>query len=61
VPTIVRARSVSALARSGRPSQVAPAPRAALHSRPEAGSAIAPASDSPSRVAANETAYQGSP
>jgi hypothetical protein len=61
VPTIVMARSVSALHRSGRPSQVAPAPRAALHSLPDAGSATAPASETPSRVAANDTAYQGSP
>ena len=47
--------------REALPSQVAPSPSPALHTRPEAGSTTAPASDRPSRTAATETAYQGSP
>ena len=54
-------RSVAPDTRNGRPSQVAPAPAAALQSRPVAGSRTAPATDSPSRTAATEIAYHGMP
>ncbi|OLT15487.1 hypothetical protein BJF78_02115 [Pseudonocardia sp. CNS-139] len=61
MPSSESARSVAPDTRSGRPSHVAPPPSAALHSRPDAGSATAPATDRPSRTAASEIAYQGRP
>ena len=61
MPTIVMPSSVTSVTCSGTPSHVAPAPRAALHSRPEDGSATAPATLTPCRVAPTDTVYQGSP
>ena len=61
MPTSASAGSVARDTASGRPSHVAPSPSAALHSLPVLGSATAPARVTPRRVAATDTAYQGSP
>ncbi len=61
MPTSACAGSVVAVTRSATPSQVAPPPSAALHTRPAAGSATAPAIERPFRTAATEIAYQGRP